>query len=132
MYNNDVIVQFDNRQHFMECLKENPGVIILQFTATWCKPCRKIKPYIEKKFTHCQGNIICCQLDVDENSELYAFMKKNRQVNGIPALLAYFKGNTSSYANISISGCEQESIDDFFKKCIERNYIINHQIVNNI
>lgn len=130
MSNKDVIVEFENRQHFMDCLKENPGVMILQFTATWCRPCRGIKPYIEKKFTQCHDSIVCCQLDVDENAELYAFMKRNRQVNGIPALLAYFKGNITPYANISISGSDQGAIDDFFKKCIERNYIINPQIVN--
>jgi thiol:disulfide interchange protein len=121
MSNKDIIVEFKDRQHFMDCLKENPGVMILQFTATWCKPCREIKSHIENKFTQCPDNIICCQLDVDENSELYAFMKKNRQVNGIPALVAYFKGNTSPYANISISGTDMGAIDNFFKKCNQTN-----------
>lgn len=122
MSNKEIIVEFDNRQHFMECLKENPGVMILQFTATWCKPCREIKPYVENNFAKCHDNIICCQLDVDENSELYSFMKRNRQVNGIPALVAYFKGNTSPYANISISGTNIDAINDFFKNCINRSY----------
>jgi thiol:disulfide interchange protein len=114
----DIIVQFDDKNHFMNCLKENPGVIILQFTATWCKPCKEIKSYIESKFANCPNQIICCQLDVDENTDLYAFMKKNKQVNGIPALIAYFKGNISPYANASISGTNINSIDLFFNKCI--------------
>jgi thioredoxin 1 len=123
----DIIVEFNNRQHFMECLKENPGVIIVQFTATWCKPCREVKPYIEQKFSMCPNNIVCCQLDVDENAELYAFMKKNRQVNGIPALVAFFKGNTTPYANTSVSGSNLEGIEHFFNTCLQ-NRIKNNTI----
>ena len=72
-----------------------------------------------KKFSISPNNVICCQLDVDENSELYAFMKKNRQVNGIPSLIAYVKGNIPPYANISISGTKIESIDYFFNECFK-------------
>lgn len=115
----DIIVEFNDKQHFMYCLQENPGVIIVQFTATWCKPCREIKPYIEQKFAESQSHIVCCQLDVDENAELYAFMKKYRQVNGIPALVAYFKGNHGPYANASISGTNKSSIDHFFNTCFQ-------------
>lgn len=113
----DIIVEFNDIQHFKNCLRENPGVMIVQFTATWCKPCKTIKSYIEKKFSECADNIICCQLDVDENSALYSFMKKNRQVNGIPSLIAYFKGNAGPYANISISGTNEKDIDYFFNNC---------------
>lgn len=115
----DIIVEFNDRQHFMECLRENPGVIIVQFTATWCKPCKEVKSYIEQIFAKCPTNIICCQLDVDDNTELYAFMKKNRQVNGIPALVAYFKGNVTPYANTSISGTSIKNIDHFFNTCFQ-------------
>jgi thiol:disulfide interchange protein len=114
----DIIVEFNDRVHFMNCLRENPGVIIVQFTATWCKPCKEVKSHIEQKFSICPDNIICCQLDVDENSELYAFMKKNRQVNGIPALVAYFKGNISPFANKSISGTNINAINNFFDECL--------------
>lgn len=116
----DIIIGFNDRQHFMECLKENPGVIIIQFTATWCKPCREVKSHIENKFTECPDNIICCQLDVDENAELYSFMKKNRQVNGIPSIIAYFKGNVTPYASVSISGTKKDAIDNFFNSCLTR------------
>jgi len=115
--NKDIIIEFNNKQHFISCLQENPGVIIIQFTAKWCRPCREIKPYVESKFTECHDNILCCQLDVDENNELYSHMKRNRQVNGIPVLLAYFKGNNSTFSNLSISGTNTQEIDIFFNKC---------------
>jgi thiol:disulfide interchange protein len=115
----DIIIEFNNKQHFIDCLVANPGVIIIQFTATWCRPCREIKSYIENKFSQCtDDNIICCQLDIDSNNELYSHMKRNRQVNGVPSLLAYFKGNATTFSNMSISGTNTNEIDLFFNKCI--------------
>ena len=116
---NDIITQFGDRLEFSNFLKLNNGVIIVQFTASWCKPCKQIKMYIEEKFSICPNNIICCRLDIDENSDLYAFMKKNRQINGVPSLVAYFKGNLTPYANISISGININSIDYFFNECFK-------------
>lgn len=115
----DVIVQFNDKEHFLSCLKENPGVIIIKFSATWCRPCKVLQPYAENKFIECPDNIICCELDVDENVDLYSFFKKNRQVNGVPSLLAFFKGNVSPFANESVSGLNYEAIDYFFAKCID-------------
>ena len=115
----DIIVNFNDRSQFMDFLKLNPGVIILQFTASWCKPCKEIKSYIEEKFSMCPNNIICCRLDIDENRDIYGFMKKNKQVNGVPSLIAYFKGNISPYSNISISGTNLNSINHFFNECFK-------------
>lgn len=119
MASNDIIVNFNDRTQFMEFLKLNPGVIILQFTAGWCKPCKEIKSFIDEKFFMCPSNIICCRLNIDENSEIYAFMKKNKQVNGVPSLIAYFKGNVTPYSNISISGTNLVSINRFFDECFK-------------
>lgn len=115
----ELITQFNDRTQFMNFLKLNQGVIIIQFTASWCRPCKEIKQYIEQKFSICPDNIVCCRLDVDENSELYAFMKKNRQVNGVPSLVAYFKGNLTPYSNLSISGTNINSINHFFNECFK-------------
>ena len=116
----EVIIQFNDRMHFLECLKVNPGVIILKFGADWCGPCRTIKEALEVKFSQTESNVICCDLNVDENADLYGFFRKNRQVGGIPAILAFFKGNTSPFANLSVSGADFKGIDDFFNKCNQK------------
>ena len=113
----EVVIGFNDLQHFLDVLKINPGVIIVRFSATWCAPCKKIKNYVYSKFARCDSNIVCCDLDVDDNTELYSFFKKSRQVNGIPVLLAFFKGNVTMRSNESITGTNTESIDYFFDKC---------------
>lgn len=114
----DIVISFDDSEHFLNVLKVNPGVIIVRFSATWCAPCKKIKNYVYNKFSNCPGNIVCCDLDVDENTELYSFFKKNKQVNGIPVLLAFFKGNTTRFSNESVTGTNTQQIDYFFDRCI--------------
>lgn len=115
----EVIIQFNDRLHFLECLKVNPGIIIVKFGANWCGPCRSIKELLETKFSQCDDNIICCDLNVDDNADIYGFFKKNRQVNGIPAILAFFKGNITPFANLSVSGANLNEINVFFNKCNE-------------
>lgn len=119
----DVVVGFNDMQHFLDVLKINPGVIIVRFSATWCGPCKKIKNYVYNKFSSCGNNIICCDLDVDDNAEIYSFFKKSRQVNGIPVLLAFFKGNTTHRSNECVTGINTQQIDYFFEKC--NNFVRN-------
>lgn len=116
----EVIVQFNDRLHFLECLKVNPGIIIVKFGADWCGPCRTIKDLLEYKFSQCEPNIVCCDLNVDENADIYGFFKKNRQLNGIPTILAFFKDNITPFANLSVSGADLNGIDVFFSKCNEK------------
>jgi len=68
----EVIVQFNDRMHFLECLKVNPGIIILKFGADWCGPCRTIKDVLEEKFAKTESNVICCDLNL--NNLLHLFM----------------------------------------------------------
>ncbi len=75
MSSKEVIVEFNDRMHFLECLKVNPGIIIVKFGANWCGPCKAIQVILELNFSQCEDNIICCDLDVDENSDLYSFFK---------------------------------------------------------
>jgi hypothetical protein len=46
----EIIVEFNDRKHFMECLKENPGIILIKFGALWCKPCRNITTFVYDQF----------------------------------------------------------------------------------
>uniref|UniRef100_A0A0B7AJW5 Thioredoxin n=1 Tax=Arion vulgaris TaxID=1028688 RepID=A0A0B7AJW5_9EUPU len=53
---------------FDQTIKENDCLIVVDFFATWCGPCKTISPTIEgfsKEFT----DVIFVKIDVDENSE---------------------------------------------------------------
>lgn len=112
-----VITYFENRNKFLSLLEKNPGLVIVKLGAKWCGPCKKIKPVVDGFFASSPDNVICCEIDVDESFDLYAYFKGKKMVNGIPVILCYKKGNTSYIPDDSITGADPAGLDAFFRRC---------------
>ena len=108
-------------QEFKNILAENPGTIIIKFGAEWCGPCKRIDPQVHQWFDHLsktKQNIQTYLIDVDNNMDLYGFLKTKKMVNGIPAILAYKSGNMHYIPNDSVLGANPPEIDAFFHRCM--------------
>jgi thiol-disulfide isomerase/thioredoxin len=112
-----VITNFESRQDFLNLLPSNPGLIVIKFGAPWCKPCQKIAHVVDGFFATSPDTVVCADVNVDENFDLYAFMKKTGRVNGIPAILMYKKGNLTHIPDDSVSGSDPKELDGFFRRC---------------
>jgi thiol-disulfide isomerase/thioredoxin len=112
-----VISAFENRHVFMSFLESNPGLIVVKFGATWCAPCKRIKPVVDAFFGTSPDNVVCCDIDVDESDDLFSFFKAKKMVNQIPAMLCFAKGNHSFIPNDSVTGTAPEALDAFFRRC---------------
>ncbi len=44
--------------------------LVVDFSATWCGPCKKISPIIDELAAEYEGRVNICKCDVDENDEL--------------------------------------------------------------
>lgn len=102
---------------------DNKSKVIVKFTASWCGPCKKIKPVVEELLNTLPKNIIFIEIDIDESLELYILLKKYKQVNGIPATLVYNTRNKDDdkwyISNDSVLGGDIEAIKQLFNKTIE-------------
>ena len=107
-------------QDFASRIQNNPGVFIVKLGADWCGPCKKIEGLVHSCMNQVPENIDCEVIDVDESLEIYSFLKKNRVINGIPAILAYYKGNVSHIPNDSVIGADQNKIIEFFHRCYKQ------------
>lgn len=116
-----VIITELNRMSFMETIKNNNGLFIVKFTASWCGPCKQITPFVDEQFKNTPDIVTCANIDVDQNFDLFAFLKSKKMVKGVPIILAYKKGNTNYSPDFSVSGTDQEQLIVFFKNCV--NYI---------
>ena len=105
------------RDVFFQLLQANPGLVIIKLGATWCKPCKKIAPVLEKFFASSPDEVVCADLDVDECVDLYSFFKSKKMVNGIPVVLCYYKGNNTYVPNDSVTGADQGQLAAFFTRC---------------
>ena len=117
MTSKDIITSIENRNDFFNLLEVNPGLIVIKFGATWCKPCKVIKPIVDSFFLSSPDNVVCCDIDIDESFDLYSLLKFKRITNGVPTILAYVKGNTTIAPNFQVTGIEPSSLDNFFKEC---------------
>ena len=61
------------------------SLIIVDFWAPWCGPCKQLTPTLEKIVGEFGGNIILCKVNVDENQAIAAQMG----VQSIPAVFAF-------------------------------------------
>ena len=111
-----VITHFNSRFDFLKLLENNPGLIIVKLGATWCGPCKRIKPVLDGFFASSPDNVLCCDIDVDECADLYSYFKNKKMVNGIPVILLYKKGNTNFFPDDSITGADPVELDKFFKR----------------
>lgn len=103
-------------QQFFYLLENNDGIVVIKFGATWCGPCRRIDPLLKKYYSQMPANVQCVVVDIDNCPEMYSYMRTKKMVNGVPALLAYAKGNTSYVPDASVVGGDPQQVADFFKR----------------
>jgi thioredoxin 1 len=75
-----------NENNFDEYISK--GVVLVDFWATWCKPCRMQGPVIEEVSTEMKGKASICKLDIDANPSV----TERFNIQSIPTLLIFKDG----------------------------------------
>ena len=68
-------------------VEKHDGLVVVDFWATWCGPCRMIAPVLDQLAKDFDGKVKIAKVDVDANQQ--SAMRFN--VRSIPMLL-FFKG----------------------------------------
>jgi thioredoxin 1 len=75
-------------KNFDETLAQHDGLIMVDFWAEWCGPCRAIAPVLEELARDSGGRITLAKVNVDENHGLAA----RYAIRSIPTVLFVRQG----------------------------------------
>lgn len=73
-------------QNFKETIKK--GVVLIDFYATWCAPCRMIAPVIEELSKLVSGKAVVAKVDIDQAQAV----AQECQITSVPTLILFKDG----------------------------------------
>ncbi|MBM4368278.1 MAG: thioredoxin [Deltaproteobacteria bacterium] len=73
---------------FQKAVLDSPVPVLLDFTATWCGPCKAIAPILDQIADANVGKLAVYKLDIDDNMET----PNKYGVQSIPTLLVFKDG----------------------------------------
>lgn len=84
------IIHSPNPDAFARVLREN-RVVLVDFQATWCGPCKRMKPIIRELEKDYRGKVAVVEVDVDAQPQL----ADQYDVRGIPLFLVFRDGKVA-------------------------------------
>jgi thioredoxin 1 len=72
---------------FEQDVLQAKGLVMVDFWATWCGPCKIVGPIVEELATEFDGKATFAKINTDENPDLASRFS----IRGIPTLM-FFKG----------------------------------------
>ena len=78
-----------NENEFKSEVEESKGVVLVDFWAEWCPPCKALSPLLEQIDEELGDKVKVVKVDVDHNQNL----AMEHDVRGIPTVKLYKDGN---------------------------------------
>ena len=96
------------KENFKEEVLEAKGIVVVDFGANWCGPCKSLVPVLEEVVTE-DPNKKIVKVDVDEQEELSAQFK----IMSVPTLLVFRNGEV---IDKSIGLIQKDEVKALFAK----------------
>ena len=74
--------------NFDEIVLKSANPVLVDFWATWCRPCQMVAPILEELTQEYAGKLTIAKLDVDQNQQTAA----RYHVMSIPAMIIFKSG----------------------------------------
>lgn len=91
-------------------IKESKGLVVIDFWAPWCGPCRMMSPIFEELSSE-MNTLKFCKINVDENSDLAT----NYRVTGIPFFVLMKDGKI---LKTRTGGCSKNDMKSWLEEAV--------------
>jgi thioredoxin 1 len=95
------VVVFNQINFESEVLQSSVPVLV-DFTATWCGPCKALAPIVDKLADDYQGKVRVGKLDIDESPEI----AQRYGIRSVPTVLV-FKGGQKAGQHVGLTTREK-------------------------
>jgi thioredoxin 1 len=85
-------IKYLNEDNFKQAISQ--GVVLVDFYADWCGPCRMLTPVIEELAQELEGKATIAKIDTDQSVNIASEF----EVNSIPTLILFKDGKVVSRA----------------------------------
>jgi thioredoxin 1 len=79
-----------NDDNFQKEVLESEGLVLVDFWAPWCMPCRMLAPTIEEIANEMEGKVKVCKMNVDESIQY----PQQYGIMSIPTVMLFKNGQT--------------------------------------
>lgn len=90
-----------NYQNMSQVLNSSP-VVVVDFWATWCGPCRMLSPILEEVAEEMDGKAVVAKCNIDEERDL----AMQYRIMSIPTLI-YFKNGVAVDKTVGVVSKEE-------------------------
>ncbi len=97
---------FNTFEELTEYSTKNPNkLIVLDFKATWCGPCKAIKPFVEY-LSNNYKNVDFYEIDIEDDEK--ANITENFEISKVPTFIYFKNGSVCT----QLIGTNKEKIED--------------------